>query len=204
MKMPFALDSVYTKTYSPPEIKLREILRYCGAYGESPELEALANECISELDGAISYRVCWLVTELRRADNELDFGFMKTDSASLAKNLSGCDNAVIFAATLGNSLDRIIAKYSRISPSKAVMLQAIGAERIEALCDAFCDEIKEISGGVRPRFSPGYGDLPLDFQKNIFIALDCSRKIGLTLNDSLLMSPSKSVTAIIGIKGEET
>ena len=56
---------------------------------------------------------------------------------------------------------------------------------------------------LRPRFSPGYGDLPLELQKDVFRVLDCPRKIGLSLNESLLMSPSKSVTAIIGIgKGD--
>ena len=50
-----------------------------------------------------------------------------------------------------------------------------------------------------PRFSPGYGDLPLSLQRDIFRVLDCPRKIGLTLNESLLMSPSKSVTAIVGL-----
>ena len=83
------------------------------------------------------------------------------------------------------------------------MLQAIGAERIEALCDVFCEKIRldAESAGLfpRPRFSPGYGDFPLELQKDIFRVLDCSRKIGLTLNESLLMSPSKSVTAVIGL-----
>ena len=31
-------------------------------------------------------------------------------------------------------------------------------------------------------------------------ALDCGRTLGITLTDSLLMTPSKSVTAIIGLK----
>lgn len=52
---------------------------------------------------------------------------------------------------------------------------------------------------LRPRFSPGYGDLAIDAQKDIFALLDCERQIGLTLGDSLLMSPGKSVTAFAGI-----
>lgn len=56
--------------------------------------------------------------------------------------------------------------------------------------------------GQRPRFSPGYGDLPLSAQREIFAVLDCGKRIGLMLNDSLLMSPSKSVTAFVGIGGE--
>ena len=97
---------------------------------------------------------------------------------------------------MGIAPDRLAQKYSRVSPVKALFLEAVGNERIEALCDVFCGEY----ANARPRFSPGYGDLPLDLQKDIFAALDCSRKIGLTLNQSLLMSPSKSVTAIMGLK----
>ena len=85
----------------------------------------------------------------------------------------------------------------------SVCLQAIGAERIEALCNAFSLEMKneyaKSGRSLRPRFSAGYGDLPLELQREIFNALGCERRIGLTLNDSLIMSPSKSVTAIIGI-----
>ena len=53
---------------------------------------------------------------------------------------------------------------------------------------------------LRPRFSAGYGDLPLEYQRRIFDLLDPPTHIGLTLNDSYLMSPSKSVTALIGVE----
>ena len=104
-------------------------------------------------------------------------------------------------ATVGIALDRLIAKYSRISPAKALLLQALGAERIEALCDTFCDDIQKAHKiALKPRFSAGYGDLPLDTQNSIFGLLNLPKNIGLTLNDSMLMSPSKSVTAFIGIQ----
>ena len=82
-----------------------------------------------------------------------------------------------------------------------MLFQAIGAERIEALADAFNNDIKEKYVTV-PRFSAGYGDFSVYKQTDMFNVLDCGRKIGLTLNDSMMMSPTKSVTAIIGIKGE--
>ena len=99
------------------------------------------------------------------------------------------------AATVGVGIDRLIAKYSRISPSKALMLQAIGAERIEALCNAFCNDLSACDNSCIKRFSPGYGDLPLEVQRDIFSVLDCGKYIGVSLNGSLVMSPSKSVTA---------
>ena len=80
-------------------------------------------------------------------------------------------------------------------------MQALGAERIEALCDAFCDSLISEKGVLlRPRFSPGYGDLPLEVQKDIFSLLECHKRIGVSLNESLLMSPSKSVTAFVGLE----
>jgi hypothetical protein len=89
--------------------------------------------------------------------------------------------------------------------SDAVLYQAIAAAMIENYCDqidtAFAAQIASQGGRTRSRFSPGYGDLPLELQKDLFRVLDCPRKIGLSLNESLLMSPSKSVTAIIGIGG---
>jgi hypothetical protein len=78
-------------------------------------------------------------------------------------------------------------------------LGAIGTERIESLCDAFCNEFEKATH----RVSAGYGDLPLEIQPQIFALLDCSRKIGLTLNQSLVMSPTKSVTAIFGLGNGE-
>ncbi|MBQ8249872.1 MAG: Vitamin B12 dependent methionine synthase activation subunit [Clostridia bacterium] len=207
MKIPFDLSAVYTKTYEAPPIDKGEILRYSGACGNVPEIDALTRECLAELDGVLTYKACFRIFDVSADGTMLDLGFTRTDSAALSKNLHGCDRIVVFAATVGIGLDRLIARYSRISPSKALVFQAIGAERIEALCDAFCAEVNELARekgcSVRPRFSPGYGDLELSLQRDIFSVLDCSRKIGLTLNESLLMSPTKSVTAIIGIMPDD-
>lgn len=124
-------------------------------------------------------------------------------SKDLTRCLSGSNEIVLFSATIGFEIDRYIAKYQRISPAKALLAQAYGAERIECLCDVFCKELKaEVAKegfSCTARFSPGYGDFPLSAQKEVFQLLDCSRQIGVTLNDSLLMMPSKSVTAIFGI-----
>lgn len=201
-------STVLTKKYILPSFDTREILRYAGVSGSSPDFSELMQSCLDETDGKLLYRVCYREFGIKTDANIIDLGFAKTESDDLAKNLQGCESIVLFAATVGIELDRLIAKYSRISPSKALFFQAIGAERIECLCDTFNREIVELvsaAGKVtKPRFSPGYGDLPLSLQKDIFRALDCPRKIGLTLNGSLLMSPSKSVTAIIGIGDKNT
>lgn len=188
---------VFTENYTEPPICVREILRYSGCRAESEEIISLVNDCIDEARPQLTYRVAYRELALHIDKSVCDFGDFRVFSNGLAKCLAGCDRVVLFAATIGTGIDRIIGKYSRLAPSRALIMQALGAERIEALCDLFCDGLTAATA----RFSPGYGDLPLDCQREIFAQLDCERKLGLTLNDSLLMSPSKSVTAFVGLGG---
>lgn len=194
---------VYSKTYPEPPHNLFEIMRYMGFKGDDIAVSNMIDECIKELDGKLSYKVCYTEFDITHTNCGIDLSFTETNSAALKKNLKDCDKIVLFAATVGIGIDRLIARYGNISPVKSMIFQAIGAERIESLCDVFEEDIrnsaKENAEYIRPRFSPGYGDFDLSAQKEIFNVLDCQRKIGLTLNDSLIMAPSKSVTAIIGV-----
>ena len=183
----------------PCEIDRGEIIRYAGGGKDERELKKMLDECIAEALPLLSYRACYKIFDIKMDEDMLDLGFCKVESASLAKNLSGCKKIILFAATVGIGIDRLIMKYGKVSPSKGLIMQAIGAERIEAFCDAFCEKMREKGYDTRPRFSPGYGDLPLEMQREIFKFLAPEKNIGLTLSSSCLMSPTKSVTAIIGI-----
>ena len=194
---------VYINSYNLPEIDKKEVFRYCKSE-ENPALLALLDGCISEMADKLSNKVCFAKTTVKIHGDEIDLGFARVRSHSLAICLEGCCEVIVFAATVGAQIDRFIEKYSIASPSRAVMLQALGSERVEALCDAFCEEMAEFEdqrGNVlRPRFSPGYGDLPLELQRDIFAFLTPTSKIGITLNENCFMLPEKSVTAIIGVK----
>ena len=186
------------KSYSLPPIDKREVLRYAGvrsSIGESAELISRLDEAIALLGDVLNPRVCFCELDIR----DCDFG----SSLDIKKNLRNSHSVIFFAATLGIELDRLIFRYSVLSPATALLLEALGNERIEALCDRFCEDMRQIKlmrgESLRPRFSAGYGDLPLEFQREIFSALSCEKNIGLTLNDSLLMIPTKSVTAILGV-----
>lgn len=195
------MSIVYTKNLKPAEPSVKEILRYAGVKQTDNEILPLVESCINEIKEKLSFRVCYRVLLVNINEDVCDFGDFKVNSKDLAKNLKDSEHVLIFASTIGIEIDRIIAKYSRISPSKALIFDALGAERIEALCDSFCEEFSKEKGVLlKPRFSAGYGDLPLTVQREIFSQLNPDRKIGLTLNESLLMSPSKSVTAFAGIK----
>lgn len=194
---------ILTKFYPLPDYNRREIMRYAGVRGGSPELEQELERYIKLCSGIFRGGVCYSQFSIDVGENFVDTPFGRLESAALAKNLAGCSEAIAFAATVGSGIDRMIQRYSTADVAAAVWLQAIGAERIETLCDMFCDEIENIlkcnGQHLRPRFSPGYGDLSLESQRPLIDYLDCRRKIGVVLCESLLMSPEKSVTAIAGI-----
>lgn len=195
---------ILSKTYTEPAICEKEILRYAGGTEVNSKTLELVRECINEIRPKLAYKVCYHKFNVKICGEVCDFGAFSLNSRRLALNLQGCKSVIIFAATIGVEIDRVISKYGRISPAKALMLQGVGAERIEALCDAFCADIaKEYNLFAKPRFSPGYADLSLDTQKDIFSVLSPEKHIGLFLTDSMLMSPSKSVTAIVGLGEKE-
>lgn len=190
----------------PPSYK--EIARYMKADLLNDETNVLISQCLNECEGKIIGKVVYGEFPISCNEDVLDLGFTTTKSNDLKKLLStNCNSIILFAATVGIGIDRLILKYTRTSPSKALCFQAIGTERVEALCNAFSLETKEkyasLGYTLTPRFSAGYGDLPLSLQREIFAALACEKHLGLTLNNSLLMSPTKSVTAIIGIKNNK-
>ena len=181
--------------FPAPAVDRQEIFRYAMTRRPDEATRALLEQCLDAALPVLSYRVCWMQTPVTLRGNVCDFGSFQLTSRRLAMHLNGCSQAVVFAATIGLEMDRLIARYGRLSPAMGLMLQAVGTERVEALCDTFCAQFET----ARPRFSPGYGDLKLSAQQVIFDRLDCPRQIGLTLNESLIMSPSKSVTAIVGL-----
>lgn len=202
MTEPIYLD---TTDSSQIQINKKEALRYLGYILAKPD-EAVESEldgCMEEIHSLLKCRAAYTRRPVRMEGDYLDFGFAGVESGHLAKNLKGCSEVYLFVATLGADVDRRIRRYQMVSPAKAAICQAVGAAAIEAYCDLLNDRWKkeeEAKGSsLRHRFSPGYGDLPLAFQKPLLRELDAARKLGLCLTDACLMVPEKSVSAIIGI-----
>ncbi|MBR5790321.1 MAG: Vitamin B12 dependent methionine synthase activation subunit [Phascolarctobacterium sp.] len=130
----------------------------------------------------------------------LDCG-VKFTSKDLAKHLAGCKEVLLLAATLGSKLDVAIRRLALGSVAEGAAAQAVAATIIEGYCDEVQERV-ETDLHQRPRFSPGYGDWDLAEQRKLFAILECEKKLGLTLTDGLMMAPSKSVTAVIGLSEE--
>lgn len=195
------------------KVNIREVYRYLGYGAKQPDsvVEKMVCEVLDELTREIKpkhiykmYSCSASATEvILRAENDVTAPLV-FESKNLSANLMQCDKVALMAATLGLEADKLMQKYEVLNMAKASIAQACGAACIEAYCDIIQDRIRSALSAngtiryLRPRFSPGYGDLPLQNQKAIFDALECTKRIGLTLTDSLLMYPTKSVTAFIG------
>ena len=192
------------------DIPVKEVQRYMGYHGITEiasDMQERINKAVDQVSAQSHPRIVTKEYPVRIKGNVItiynDTEEVNLESEALARNLKGCCGALLLAATIGPACDMLVRRASITSAADAAIYQAAGAAAIEAFLDDMNDKIKadyEAQGlFLRPRFSPGYGDLKLDHQKDWFRLLDISKQIGVELTDSLLMVPTKSVTAIIGI-----
>ena len=187
--------------FAPPAVDKKEILRYARAGEPTPEVLSLLEECLKEAESCFSYKVVYGEFPMTSDGCHFSLGFGEYESEYLMHGIGTCFHIIPFVATVGHEIDVLVKRYEVLSPAKAHMLDAIGSERVESLCDAFCEYISKMveakGGRTRPRISPGYGDIPFAIQRDVFSVLDPYRKIGVCLGERYLMSPRKSVTAAI-------
>ncbi len=183
-------------------IDRQETLRYLGMASATPDAAFLARlgRVEEAVRAAARPNACWSLVPVETRGASSRVGNLEFQSRSLARVLDGCSRAFLFAATLGTEVDALLRRYGQIAPADLVMAQAAASALIESYCDdREADMRREIPGAeLRPRFSPGYGDLPLERQTDLFAHLDATKRIGVTLTDARLMIPSKSVSAVIG------
>ncbi len=183
------------------ELNENEILLYLGYRGQEypAELKEQIEHCKREVVAAAQPRLIWRRLGVRDAN----FMALALEGEDIRELLEDCQEAVFMAVTLGQGVDRLLARKSVSNMADAVIMDACASTAIENVADNFeMDLRREVEAEglyLSDRFSPGYGDLPLSTQKQLCAMLDTGRKIGLSLSPSLLMIPGKSVTAILGI-----
>lgn len=156
-------------------------------------------KCKKELLKNVDCRYCAIKVEIEVIKDTVDFGDFMVKSSSLSKNLFGSNECYIFAVTLGNSVDRLLKKLSVISLSEHYITDALASALAECAADLTEKEISSTTD-CKIRFSPGYGDFDIEKQADVLKMLDAQKIIGVSLSKSFLMTPQKTITAIMGIK----
>lgn len=185
------------------EIEPREVLRYLRLGGNAPG-EALSDRIAALRADALKAASPARAVMRIPLSQPVVAGWL-AKSQTLARHLDGCHAVYLVCGTLGAKFDALLRKACVKSAADALVLQAIGTAAIEEWMDAVEAEVAaDLAKGetMLRRYSPGYGDFPLTAQSELLGLLDSARSIGVFLTETFLMVPSKSVSAVIGVKKE--
>jgi hypothetical protein len=194
----------------PPEkfsFDMNEVLRLLGknTSADSRQTRELAE------------RACALVEEsaaARHVSRRFGIGFVKsgvvlegTDvtlwGESIFNHLLHCRECILFCATLGQQAEVLLRRWQVKDLAFAVVLDACASAAIEAHCDELQNEMQRAAEReglfIAERFSPGYGDFSIEQQREICAVLDTGRRVGVTVSESGILIPRKSITAVVGI-----
>lgn len=185
-------------------IPLREVLHFLGWRGSPLDkewIETLRAWC-ERVKREVYPRVIYRRFPLE-ADGRLRGTNWAVHGEDVRALLASCEEVVLFAATLGAESERMLLREQAVSAESALLIDAVLSAAIESVCDDVESQLRreaEASGKyLTDRFSPGYGDMPLEQTKGICRVLSVDRNIGLTVSQSGIMIPRKSVTAVMGI-----
>ena len=190
------------------EIPMREVLHFLGWRAAPLEPELL--EQIKQMTAFVQSKIAPRVI-IRRFPIDQDHRLAQTvftpKGDDVMRLLDHCDEAVLMAATLGAESERMLLRTQAVSSVDALLMDAVLSATIEAVCDEQEEKLRRellpLGLYLTDRFSPGYGDMPLEQTKEICAVLQTQKSIGLSVSHSGLMIPRKSVTAIMGVSKRE-
>lgn len=190
------------------KVDIAEAARYMGHNSAlDAQMTALIETGIRQLELCITPRHVSLELPVFIDGDSVSLGGLEIKSCGLARHIGACSEAIIFAATLGAETDRFMTQRGKVDSAEALCLQAVAAAMIEACCDEaeaqFLGQARERGLFLRPRFSPGYGDFDIKHQTDILRMLQAGKRIGLNETAAHMLTPLKSVTAVIGLCGGE-
>ena len=168
------------------DIRTKEAVRYLG-YGKNAVDDKTLQEIqdsFRELERLADKKSIYRIFELSLKDeNELKIGNVEIYSRNLRTNLKDCKQVVLFAATLGAEVDRLIRKMQVVDMAKAVVMQACAATLLEEYCDELqqkiAEHMQEQGKYIRPRFSPGYGDFSIQHRRPYLPCWKLQKGLGL-------------------------
>lgn len=189
---------------NPPDIDEHEVLRYLGYGKNRPDstTEQLIKRCTEKLRAEISPRCVYAAIKIKHSGRlALEGCSLILEGQDIADHLINCQIAVLMAVTLSEQADRLIRHATAKNLTKGIVMDACASAAVESVCNQTESMIRSKFSGsfFTERFSPGYGDLPIELQKDFLAVLDAQRTIGLCATQSSILTPRKSVTAVIGV-----
>lgn len=193
-------------------IDREEVLRYLEYKGQDIDnnLVEIIEECRNIAKDRINPRYTFRVYSIKQKYKgiiELEGTNLILESNDLYEILKDCNECILMAATLGINIEKDIKKYSCTELTKGIIIDSCATTAIEEVCDRVQNEIENniLKNGqyLTFRYSPGYGDLSIEKNTEILNILNGQKEIGLTITNSGIMIPRKSVVALIGVSDKK-
>jgi hypothetical protein len=194
----------------PALVDLGEVLRYLGyPVGVEPNLrlQAILDDWVLEASRRASPRAVYIVLpviQLRPRSLRLQTPMGEVEFHGAVGEFLGASECVAaFIATAGPDVEHLASELMQQGDVLAAMIvNAVGAERAEAAEAMVIEQLREHARdcAFAPTlpYSPGYCGMALTEQRTLFSLFgDCD--VGVTLTDSCLMRPLKSVSGLIGL-----
>lgn len=161
------------------------------------------DRCEQRLLAAARPRALWKLFD-RLPDGRLAGTVFRPLGGDVERLLKSSTQVILMAVTLGSEVEVLLRRAQVSDMADAVILDAAGSAAVENVCDNLCADLAELLAPryLTDRFSPGYGDLPLSQQAALCEALDVTRRLGVSLSESGLLIPQKTVTALIGVSAQ--
>lgn len=185
-------------------IDKNEVLRYLGYRGQTIEdsLNSQIDLCISICKESAKPRFIYERFNIND-DFYIENSSFYFEGEDIKKHLNGAKQIFLMAATIGFEIEKKINFYKLANLNQSLILDACASAFIESVCDGAEAEIREKVNSegksLTGRFSPGYGDFPITVQKNLINLLGADKRIGLNVTHSNILTPRKSVTAVLGV-----
>lgn len=124
-------------------------------------------------------------------------------SKTVITQFKDANSFALFLCTAGREISDYAKEVSTSTdPLLGYVFDVLGSVIVEKACDKIQDSLKKecqkLGLGITDRFSPGYCEWSVGEQQQLF-SLMPEKFCGITLSDSSLMSPIKSVSGIIGV-----
>lgn len=127
-------------------------------------------------------------------------------SRNAARLLKNSRYIALMGSTVCKEAQNLLSELNMRDMSKAVVLNAVLAQAADAGLDALerliARQISREGYALTKRYSPGYGDVPLGFQRDLH-ALTSMDALGVRITEHFMLMPEKSVLAFAGVEGIE-
>lgn len=193
------------------EINIEDLLKPLGYDDRESIQPAIMDQIVSETDECLQMMkgaMIYASAQIGRVDGDASVGGVKLEDETLLDALDGAEALAVGVCTVGAEIDKLIKEcFDSGDYLRGMIADVVGSRAVENIADKcathICTEARERKLSPTKHLSPGYGKWDVSGQRAVFSLIDPS-PIDVTLNESCMMTPQKSVSFALPLREGES